>query len=72
MTQLWQVWEQSAIVQKCSLLVDAQTSMRPYGKCKTSPVWSAAKCPDCPSTEIIVKEIDLDGTSYEGYFTLWS
>jgi hypothetical protein len=34
---------------------------------KDLPRLVSGKCPDCPSTEIIVKEIDLDGTSYEGY-----
>ena len=34
---------------------------------KDLPRLVSGKCPDCPSTEIVVKEIDLDGTSYEGY-----
>ncbi|MGD0135333.1 MAG: hypothetical protein ABSE57_25080 [Bryobacteraceae bacterium] len=34
---------------------------------KDLPHLVRGNCPDCPSTEIIVKEIDQDGTSYEGY-----
>lgn len=25
------------------------------------------KCPDCPSREIVVKEFNVDGKSYQGY-----
>jgi hypothetical protein len=34
---------------------------------KQPPRLVKGKCPNCPSTEIVVKEIKLDGKSYKGY-----
>ncbi len=34
---------------------------------KQPPRLVRGKCPDCPSREIVVKEFDSDGQSYEGY-----
>jgi hypothetical protein len=34
---------------------------------KHPPRLIIGECPDCPSVEIVVKEIDLDGKRYKGY-----